>query len=401
MAGPGARRSPVPPLAALALALVAVLAPALAQQPESLGLSPERFEVGTAQAGEEYVRDLHLQNQFDSSSTIEVSMSGAAGAWAVTDPAGPFTMGPRSSRVVTLTVSVPAGTGPGARQGQVTFTTEPKGSPDGSGTSNRFGVGLLMNITVGGDAVVRLAYTGARVEDAEQGQPVRAFVAVRNDGNVRATAEASGEVLPFSGNGTLANATGSLAVVPGESAEVPVTFAAGLPVGQYRAHLVAAGLDQSLPFKVTAPGIVAPDGELHAIVAPPRTQAGRPVRIDPWFEDTGAGAIGSAVFHGEVRRDGELLEVLGSESLAVQPGQSVNLTVYWTPPQAGAYTVSGHVTYDGYQTLEKESILNVTPRNVDSASWWWLLLVLVLLALAAVAWAWRKGRRDLARRRGR
>src|SRR5688572_24458063 len=216
----------------LAVGAVWLLAPTAAQGDESLGLSPGRYDVPTAQPGEAYVRELHLQNQFDDASDIEVTFQGEAGEWASTDPGGAFTVPPRSSRTVTLTVQVPGDAGPGSHQGQVTFTTESKEQPDGSGAAIRHGVGLLLNVTVGGEPVVRLEWLSARVEDAEQGQPVLAYVLVRNDGNVRAQPEAEGQVLPFDADEpVLSQGSGASALRPGEQGEVEVVFPAGLEVG--------------------------------------------------------------------------------------------------------------------------------------------------------------------------
>lgn len=367
---------------------------------EGLGVSPPTIDLADAQAGETYLRTVQVQNPTDTPSGIGIQRSGEVADWTTSDPPSNFTIPAHAVRNVALTIRVPAGAALGSHSGQLTFIADPKEPPSGSGSTFRPAVGLLLNATVGGDAVARLTWLSARVEDAVQGAPVHAFVTARNDGNVRSTAEAQGQVLPFAEDApVLSEADGSQVLLPGETAEVPVTFAAGLAIGQYRARLTADGLDETLPFKVTAAGLVAPDGELRAILAPPRSPAGRPLRMDAWFENTGNASIASATFHGEVRRGSELLATVESESLVVPVGSSVNLTLYWTPPDAGVYIVSGHVTYDGYRTLPKETVLNVTAGGlVDFDSWWWLLLLLVILALLAILWAWRKGRRDRQRR---
>ncbi|MEA3136382.1 MAG: hypothetical protein QOC71_663 [Thermoplasmata archaeon] len=381
----------------LAFAIVLCASIAVGQgSGEGLGVSPPTLDLDDAQAGETYLRTVQVQNPTDTPSGIGIQRSGDVAAWTTSDPPSNFTIPAHGVRDVALTIAVPGNAGLGRHSGQLTFIADPKAAPSGSGSTFRPAVGLLLNATIGGQPDERLTWLSARVEDAVQGDPVHAFVLARNDGNVRTTAEASGRVLPFTGGDTvLSEASGSRLLLPGEESEVPLTFAAGLAVGQYRANLVGGGVDETLPFKVTALGAVAPDGELRAIFAPARSPAGRPLRMDAWFQNTGDTAIASATFHGEVRRGDELLATLESESLVVPPGGSVNLTVYWTPPSAGTFLASGHVTYDGYQTLPKETPLNVTPAAGVAASWWWLLLVLVVvLALVAIVLAWRKGRRD-------
>ncbi|HJQ93006.1 MAG TPA: hypothetical protein VJ874_01840, partial [Candidatus Thermoplasmatota archaeon] len=119
-------------------------------------------------------------------------------------------------------------------------------------------------------------------------------------------------------------------------------------------------------------------------------------RVDGWFESTGAVEVRSAQLTVELRRGGELVEVVRSDGLLVPAHGHANLTVYVTPERAGSYTLSGQVTYDGYRTLPKESLLTATGDG--GWSWWWLLLLLLLLALMAIWWAWRRGRRDRRRR---
>lgn len=381
---------------ALPLALLAVLLAGLpaAGQVESWGVAPGVVEVQSAQAGQSYLARVQLQNQFDTAAQVTVERSGEAGAWTTLDVPDSFTLAARSSREVTLAIAVPAAQGPGRVEGQVTFFREPDGAPSGSGASTRRGAGVLLRVEVGGTAVERIVWSLPRVEDAAQGAEVHAFATARNEGNVRATAALAGEVLPFEGGGALRNATGTLSLRPGEQGEVQVSFAAGLAVGQYRARLHAGSLDETLPFKVVPPGTVPPDGTLKAILHPARATAGQPVRIDAWFQNTGTQPIRGAAFKGEARKDGTLLAPLESDALAVAPGQSVNLTAYWTPPAAGTYTLAGSVLYDGFLTPESQSLLNVEAAggSAQSLGWWWLALLALLLGLAVAVWAWKRKR---------
>ncbi|MHB1261912.1 MAG: COG1470 family protein [Thermoplasmatota archaeon] len=382
-------------LAGILLALLAVGAGLAAGQPapESFGVTP-RVTVEDAQAGETYLLQVTVQNHLDSESTITVTTQGEGGSWISTDPASGFRMPAQSDRSVQVTVVVPAGAGPGNRTPLLTFTTEPKG---GGSQPVSVGASTHVDINVGGNVVAKLTWLDGRAEDALEGQPVPAFVQVRNDGNVRTTAEATGQCLHFEdGDLVLGNATGSLVVLPGEVAEVPLQFTDHLHVGQYRARLGAAdgSFQVEDEFKVFGAGERAPDGILRAITHVPYGSVGKPLRLDAWFENVGNVTVNSAAFHGEVQRDGELLATLDSEGLVVPAGAHANLTAYWTPPSAGTYLVTGHVTYDGYKTLGSQSPLNVRASAGGVASWWWILIVLVVLTLLAWLWAWRKGRRD-------
>jgi hypothetical protein len=371
-----------------------------AAQPQAFGVSPGSLSVADAQPGESYLRSVQVQNQVDSPSTITVATQGDGGAWVQTDPASGFTMPPRTNREVALTITVPHGTGPGNRTFDVTFTTDPKSAPDGTGAAVRFGAGVHVEVDVGGQAVTHVTYLSARIDNVtQQGSPVHAYVLARNDGNVRATASAEGTVLPFAADSPAGpHAQGSQVLVPGQEGEVVISFPADLPAAQYRAHLSADAFDTTLPFKVALGA--APDGVLRAIVHAPRGRAGTPLPIQAWFQDTGNVSIASAVFDAEVRdADGAVLALLRSDPLHVAPGQSVNLSVVWTPPRAGVYHIIGHVTYDGYQTLPDDDTLSVEP-GAASFPWWWLLLLLVVavgIVLAALLWRRRQDRDERRR----
>lgn len=385
------------------LALCVLLAagiPTSDAQPQAYGVTPTSHDLADAQAGQTYLRTVQVQNQLDSASTIEVVFQGTAGSWTAADPPSGFTIPARSNQVVELSIHVPSGTGPGQRTGQVTFITEPKST--GQGSSVRLSAGVALNVTVGGIANPSLLWHSARTPDTDTLSPPVGFANATNTGNVAMIARMAATVTPLDGDEVLASGLGSRSLDPGESAEVEVSFADRLPAGQYRMRFAAEsppGFQADVPFKVTQPGESPPSGTLrgllHAAYSPPNA----PVRIDGLFENTGQVPIRSAQLKGEVRdAQGNLLATLESDALAVSPGQALNLTAYWTPPQDGTFHIVGHVVYDGYLTTESSSILNVDaakapegPAGGIALSPWWLL---ALLALAtAVFFGWLLGRR--------
>jgi hypothetical protein len=349
-----------------------------AQGCNGLGVSPIEVRLASAQPAQSYRSVVSIQNPCTYDRVIHTERTGVPGNWTTLSPAT-FNLAASSRQDVEVLVHIPDAQGPGAWQGYLRFVADPGAGPAGSGQAVSAAVAVPLNVTVGGTPVEKIVYLDARVQDAPQGSDVHAFVTARNDGNVRTAAKANGQVLQFDADNVLKEASGTLAIDPGGTGEVPVTFEKGLAIGQYRARLRGDGFEKTLEFKVVLPGTLPSSGTLKAILHAARVTAGQPARLDGWFQNTGDQPIGSAVLKAEVRKDGVLLAPLQSDSLSVPAGASVNLTVYWTPPDAGTYTIVGKVLYDGFFTAESTSLLNVDAGS--GASWLWL----VLLALAVVA----------------
>lgn len=368
----------------------ASLLPAAAQD-EGLGVTPPSHSVDAAQRGEAYERVVTIQNEFDSPSTITVEGQGEVGNWTHTTPASGFTIAPRSQRDVTLTILVPDDAPNGRSDGATGFVTEPKGSPDGSGVGIRYSVTVSLNVTVGGQANEELTWLDARADDVEEGDPPRAYVSARNDGNVRTTGRVQADVLPFAGQDTvLASGSGQKEWIPGEEAEVAIVFTDTVPLGQYRMRIYStdpAGFERVVEFKVVPIGTVAKEGRLVRLQHDSRIDSGDPLRITGVFENAGAARIVSAKLSLDVYAGDRLVESLESDALVAEPGVRVNLTVTWSTGPSGEYRLVGIVTYDGYRTQPNESLVSVRSGLLGSDSLGWIIglgLLLVVLGFILI-----------------
>lgn len=402
LGGPRLSRRKAPPTApapaALALALaLALLAPALplaqAQEGQSLGITPPNVEVAGAQRGQSYQRTVTVQNQFDTPTVLTVEPLGAAGAWTASVPGTGHEVPPRTSQPLTLTIAVPADAANGVHTGFLRIVAEPKGQPDGSGFALRYAVAVVLNITVGGEAIVNLRGVDARAEDVEAGHPPVVAATMENLGNVRAAARATAEVLDAATRASVPGALGTGEVPdvrPGQQVEVPLAFPAALPPGTYLARVRSpddAGFERVVEFKVVPPGSLGKKGELRALEHEPWVQAGHPVKVVCRFANTGPAAIAGARCSGEVLLDGRLVGVFESPALVVAPGAIANLTAYATPDRAGTYTLVAKVTYDGFESRPNESLLNVQGGAASPGGGGFdpFLLGLALIGIAVVA----------------
>ena len=200
------------------------------------------------------------------------------------------------------------------------------------------------------------------------------------------------------GNTTLASASGKGSGDAGATFEVDVPFTTALPVGQYTMHFASTappGFSKDVDFSVAPPGLHPPHGTLLGLLHAPYAPTGDPARIDGSFRNDGTTLIASARLTVEVRQGDRLLANLESDALAVPRGAQVNLTVYWTPPAAGSYTLHGQVVYDGYLSHTADSILNAAGSPVVArGGLWWLWLLLIVAVIAFIAWLRSRRKKD-------
>lgn len=380
----------------VALALLIPLLLPVASAAQSLGVTPAEIEVSGAQRGQTYVREVTLQNQFDTPSTFTVEREGETGAWARIEPSEEIVVPPRSDHPVLIVLDVPADAANGAHEGAIRFVGAAKERPEGSGFALRYAVAVPLHVELGGPQRLLLRYVEARASDVEVGTPARVLVSVLNEGNVRAEARASGQVLDFAGT-EVARATNATQLRPGERVEIEILLPATLPEGTYRVLALpegAAALAET-SFKVVPVGTLGKEGVLRYLRHEPSVQGGLPVRVTGVFENTGAAAIARARLVGEVWQGDRLVAVFTSDELATASGETTELVAYFTSPVSGELRLVAHVVYDGFRSPPNEGILVAGELREGSKAPWILggAIGLVVVASAAVVLARRSRRR--------
>jgi len=72
-----------------------------------------------------------------------------------------------------------------------------------------------------------------------------------------------------------------------------------------------------------------------------------------------------AKFRGEIYHEDDLLDVLGSEEMFVESGETAKLVSYYKILEPGNYTIKGRVLYAGKETEEKEVSFSVPVPEVE------------------------------------
>ncbi|HET6405152.1 MAG TPA: hypothetical protein VFH78_10930 [Candidatus Thermoplasmatota archaeon] len=384
-------------LALAALLLSFALPTGGAAEGESLGVTPTEVVVSSAQRGETYVREVTLQNQFDTPSRFVLEREGEVGEWARVEPAEDVLLPPRTNERLRVVLVVPPETPNGPHEGMLRFVGAPKEQPGGSGFALRYAVAVPLHVDVGGDQLVQLRFLAADARDVEAGTPPVVAVGVTNEGNVRTQARATAHVLDAAG-AEIASASNATRLRPGERGELRIPLPAPLPEGTYR---VLVRPDDAPPlaetsFKVVPPGTLGKEGTLRFLQHEPSTFAGYPIRVGGHFENTGASAIARARLVGEAWQGDRLVGVFSSEELSVAAGESIELVAYFTSPVAGPLRLVAHVVYDGFRTPPNEGILVVGGAAGEAGAAWHPIaaggVALGVLAAGGAAFALRRRR---------
>lgn len=383
-----------------------------AQAAESLGVTPPAHDVEDAIAGESYVRQVTIQNEFDSATTMTLSTSGTISDWIVTDPAGSFEIPQRTHEDVEIRVDVPEDAADGLYEGRLHLTAEPKDQPGGTGAAVRYSVAVLLSVQIGGEVTQQLSFGDEQADDIEAGSSPTASTTVTNEGNVAGIAEACARLLPEEGGEPIEQLPASAAVLPGQQITLTFDFETSLSEGEYRVEIVedceqevqASLTENPSVLEVVPPGALDKQAKLSLIEHEPRVVVDRPLQLRGAFENVGAVKIEQATCTYEIRQDGELVEVLEAGPLIVPAGEQVSLTSYFTPEQPGRYEIVAMASYDGLQTEQRESFVVAeqapTPTMPEGmlASLAPYLGAVVFLGLLAVAiWRVDRGESDADR----
>jgi len=215
---------------------------------------------------------------------------------------------------------------------------------------------------------------GISVKDIEEGHPVEVSVSTTNTGNVRVTPRIHVDVLDQAKENVIKSADyAETAVLPTATETLLITIPTdGFKLGQYWAR-VTAYLDSQVvaeateTFDLLERGALRIKGVLNSVTAGAWANVGDLVKINASFTNTGELiALAKAKF--EIYSGNETLEeVLESEEIQADIGETIGLTAYYRPQAEGRYEIYGVVYYSQKVTDKKSTVLNVRPRVIEEA----------------------------------
>jgi hypothetical protein len=339
----------------------------------SIGLSPgaAKFE-GVLRSG--YAeKTITLSTSSETPLNCEITATGPAEKWFSYSVGQKFILNPRSHQTLTIMVE-PAEDAPnGVYEGYITVVIRPNvsvsagmGSQISTGVSLKYSVEVSdvehKNLVVGGVSITNDATT------EEKGSPAAILefsLNVKNDGNIKLTPKFHIDLLSEDKTQILQSLEqADKLILPTTSQDRLISFPHNLTIGKYWAKFTASIddkiiYDTVLPFEVLERGSLRVRGTLIRVsLNKIWVYTGEIVEINASFKNDGVVST-PVVFKGKALLDGSVEALIESDEMEAAPGETVDLTTYFTPKKPGRYTLIGKASFSKKQSAEKSSILNV------------------------------------------
>jgi hypothetical protein len=350
----------------------------------SIGISPGRV-VFDGVLREGYAeRTVTISTNSEETLTGHFTASGDIAEWVSFSP-NTTTIRFSQSEPYRLTIRVePSSDVPsGNYTGAIEFVTDTIGDVEGrAGGVVKAAVSLIVNLEVTGTQRVECRAGGFSIKDAEQGFPLELGAVVVNDGNVRINPTLSIDVWDqFQEKILLSDEVEGDLVLPTTQRTLLERISHSLGIGQYWATIKAEECDTEdlVTFTVVEKGGIADSGTLVSLINKPFATLGETIEVLANFQNGGNRAV-SAQFKGTVRKDDTIVKLIETEEVIVPAGQTIDIPILFTPYEAGRYVLSGRVVYNKKLTFEKNTVINISPREeADNRNWLPLLIYLVII----------------------
>ena len=343
-----------------------------------LGISPASITISDAFKGGSYERTITVFNTGDETGTFGVTAEGECAGWISfyngTKPDIPITeiTIPGKDKVkVLVKFDIPENIANADYTSTIYAQSIPTGNiTEGMGAMATIRIPSKVLIQVTGTQILKGTVKSITTMDIEIDYPLKVKVEFQNEGNVIAKPKIA---VAITKNGELVDSFvhDETGIKPGETDTVTVLWnTTGRATGDYVANVtVSLGEDvlasKDLPFKVLPFGTLTRQGVLHSLTIEGEPLVNIVIKPVANFENTGQ-IDTMAKFKGEIYHEGNLLDVMESDEMFVEVGESGKLADYYKITEAGSYVIKGRVFYSGKETAEKEVSFTVPEVEVES-----------------------------------
>jgi len=289
-------------------------------------------------------------------------------------------------QTVRIIIQPPSDTPLGVYNGYVRILTGTLNTPGGQyGSQLQAAFMIRIRIELTGTEFLSCSGGGVVLKDTEIGSPIEYYMTVSNVGNIRIKPTATIDIWNQDQTKLLTTKKvefGGKEVLPTINEAFSNTFTNDLRIGQYWAYVTIepCGNSELTTFNVYEKGTIVDSGELIRLDVQPWAKIGDVVPITATFRNTGGRTV-SAKFKGVVTSENRIVETIDSEFYDIQPSETGNIIVYFTPKKFGQYILSGRVLYNNKLSFEKSTVLNVNEGVEKSSNSWIYILILIVMII--------------------
>ena len=274
----------------------------------------------------------------------------------------------------------------------------------GAGSSVIAEIGMLVYVEVIGDQIIACRAGAISTTSAEVGTDFRVNAVVNNDGNVRFRPQVLVDVWDqYRTQIVLSERFLGPQILPTRSSQFSGEIANSLPVGQYFADIYVQECDvrKTATFDIVEKGGIADSGSLLGIRTNEVGYINEPMPVFSLFKNSGTRKV-IAQLKGEIKNmnTGKVVQVLESDSLEVNPQETIEFRMFFIPEQEGPYQVTGRVVYNNKITFDEQgTVFKILKKDSGFRLSWLFILILyfiigllILIMIGKIRKARRKGR---------
>ena len=341
-----------------------------------LGMAPASMTISDALKGGSYERMITVFNTGDEAGTFMLIADDECSKWisfyAEDDLATPLTevaIPAGGKAKILVRFDIPEDIANANYASTIYAQSIPKESSGTEGAAAQAVIRIPSKITIDvtGTQILKGTVKSITTTDTEIDYPLKIKVLFQNEGNVVAKPNIA---VTITKDGKLVDSFvhDETGIKPDCEDTITVLWnTTGQEIGDYTADAeVSLGgevlADKSLPFKILPFGTLTRQGELTSLTTEGDPLAGRMIKILANFENTGK-IDSRTTFKGEVYCDSEFVDVIESDEMLVEVGETGRLTSYYKIQSSGKYDVKGCVLYEGKETGTKEISFDVDSTN--------------------------------------
>ncbi len=344
-----------------------------------LGMAPASMTISDALKGGSYERMISVFNTGDEAGTFMLTAEGECSEWIsfyaeddLTTPLTEVAIPAGGKAKVLVRFDIPEDIANANYASTIYAQSIPKESSETEGAAAQAVIRIPSKITIDvtGTQILKGTVKSITTTDTEIDYLLKIKVLFQNEGNVVAKPKIA---VAITKDGKLVDSIvhDETGIKPDCEDTITVLWnTTEQRTGDYTADVdVSLGDDvlanKSLPFKILPFGTLTRQGELTSLVTEGDPLVGRMIKILADFENTGK-IDSMAAFKGEIYCDGEFIDVIESDEMLVEVGETSRLTSYYKILSSGKYIVKGCVLYEGKETGTKEISFDVGSTNSKS-----------------------------------